>query len=188
MPRKLLLIHGVGLPLGDPSVSALPSSTGVEVCSEMSASFGSDSAGGEDLSATFSRGGGSILPQARIIVTLVIESLTSSRSLRLSHKALFDLLGRFLELSHGPPKGLGEFGEFVGAKHDQGNAPRIIRSSGKPMLNIVLLSMFYSTISWSFQREGSVPKLSEGVKKLVFFCPWPFQDGSLSGTLECRAS
>jgi hypothetical protein len=29
---------------------------------------------------------------------------------------------------------------------------------------------------------------SEGVKKFVFFCAWPFQDGSLSGTLECRAS
>jgi hypothetical protein len=35
------------------------------------------------------------------------------------------------------------------------------------------------------QIDGLTPSESE---KISLHCPWPFQDGSLSGPLECRAS
>ena len=39
-----------------------------------------------------------------------------------------------------------------------------------------------------FRQNDGATHLIEGVKKFVSNCPWPFQDGSLSGTLERRAS
>jgi hypothetical protein len=57
-----------------------------------------------------------------------------------------------------------------------------LRNSDRKRLPLVFL---FDDALTETKIDGLYPSESE---KISLHCPWPFQDGSLSGPLECRAS